>query len=185
MIKTALFTAASSKFMRDALVVIGASLALGLVGPLAIPLPFTPVPIAFTVPFILFFAVCLGPKRASLAVIGYLIQGLMGLPVFAKGGSGLLHFMGPTGGYLIGYLVAAYATGKVAEFIGRERYKIFGAMLLGNFLIHLLGVLHLSQFLGFQKAVLLGCVPFIAVDLLKLVAASSASWVLRQKKIRC
>lgn len=173
MIQSRTITFGSSKLFRDALAVIGAALALGLVGPITIPLPFTPVPLSLTAHLILVFAVLLGPKRASLAVLGYLAQGLAGLPVFSHGGSGLLYFAGPTGGYLIGYLVAAYATGKMAE-RGGSKIALFGAMLFGNLLVHLFGVLHLCQFLGMQKAILLGSLPFIAGDLLKVFVATRA-----------
>lgn len=168
MINTAIFQINSYKWLRDAAAVIGASLVLSLVAPLAIPLPFSPVPLSLATLFVLFFAVTLGSKRASLAVLGYLAQGLMGLPVFSKGGSGLLHFAGPTGGYLVGYLAAAFVTGYLVERLqNRSGAKLFGSIFLGSLPIYFFGVLHLSLFLGAGQAILLGFVPFIAGDLLK------------------
>lgn len=162
--------------LRDFFAVLGATIALGLIGPLAIPLPFSPVPISLTAQVILLLAVVLGSKRASLAVLGYLIQGLAGLPVFSMGRCGLLHLAGPTGGYLVGFLVAAYVTGRIVERMGSGSH--FKAMLIGNLVLYPFGLLQLSQFIGLQQAFLVGCLPFLAGDLLKLVLAAKTSQTL-------
>src|SRR5579872_6334184 len=97
--------------LRDVLLVLGASLALGLVGQLMIPLPFSPVPLALRSQLVLLFAAWLGPKRGALAVMGFLAQGIAGLPVFAMGTAGFGALIGAHGGYLIGYVAAAIVAG--------------------------------------------------------------------------
>jgi biotin transport system substrate-specific component len=160
-------------FFQDAAIVILSSILISLFAYVSIPLPFTPVPLATQENVIFLLAFALGWKRASLAVLGFLFQGAMGLPVFAGGQAGFAILLGPTGGYLFGYLAAALAIGFIAERM-REKtsMKAFLAMALGNFLVFLFGAAYLATFLGFEKAIVLGVVPFVLGDLLKLVAAT-------------
>jgi biotin transport system substrate-specific component len=135
----------------------------------SIPLPFTPVPLATQGTLIFLLSVLLGSKRASAAVALLLAQGAFGLPVFGPGLVGLARFAGPTGGYLIGYFVAAYAVGKVTELLGKKTLtNACIAMLIGNVILLALGAIRLSMFLGLEKALLLGVVPFLLGDLLKI-----------------
>lgn len=156
-----------SSLIQDTLWVILGSILLSLCGPLAIPLPFTPVPLALAPQVCLALGAVLGKRRGSLAVLTYLAQGAMGLPVFAAGGFGLLHLLGPKGGYLLGYLAATYFTGALVE-KARNHGALLQALLIGNALIFLFGVLQLSLFIGFPSALLLGVLPFIIGDLFKI-----------------
>jgi biotin transport system substrate-specific component len=114
----------------------------------------------------------LGSKRAPAAVALFLAQGAFGLPVFTHGGCGLAYFFGPRGGYLIGYLVAAYTVGKVVELLGKRTLSTaFTAMLAGNAVLFLCGATWLSTFIGVEKAILLGVVPFLLGDLLKIACS--------------
>ena len=165
---TALVARLHSRVGIDILSVVMASILISLAGLIAIPLPFSPVPIALQPQLVLFFAAIMGSKRGALAVVGFLAQGAMGLPVFACGKSGALHLLGPTGGYLIGYVVAAFLVGWIFE---REREKRvvrdFLTLCLGMAVIYTLGVMQLSHFISFKQAVLCGVLPFIPGALLK------------------
>jgi biotin transport system substrate-specific component len=159
-------------WVKNTALVLGSSLVLGLFANVAIPLPFTPVPLATQPSIVLLLAVLLGSKRAPLAILSFLAQGAMGLPVFAGGFSGLARLAGPTGGYLLGYLVVAYVVGKLIE--SRPEKTLLSAlasMAIGNGLLFVLGAAWLSTFVGVPKAIMLGIVPFLVGDLLKLFAS--------------
>jgi len=164
---------AAHSWIKDGLIVVLSSFLIALCANVAIPLPFTPVPIAVQGSLILFIAALLGSQRAVAAVSLFLFQGLIGLPVFAHGTSGFLILLGPTGGYLIGYLIAAFVTGWIVERV-REKTPLsfFLAMGAGNLVIFLVGAAWLSQFVGVSSALILGVAPFIAGDLLKLLVSA-------------
>jgi len=154
---------------KNLILILGASIIIGLFGYISIPLPFTPIPIAIQPFLVLFFAVLIGGKRAVAAVAAFLLQGAMGLPVFAGGASGIVTLMGPRGGYLIGYLVAAYIVGRLMEMGGKRTIlNAFLAMFAGNVCIYICGALVLSFFVGGIQALLLGVAPFVIVDLVKI-----------------
>ncbi|NGX39223.1 MAG: Biotin transporter BioY [Chlamydiae bacterium] len=154
--------------LKDVLIVLGASLLIGLAARIVIPLPFTPVPIIFSVQAVIFFSVYLG-KRGFLATLAYLAQGAMGAPVFAGGGSGIPYLLGPTGGYLVGFAVLSFTIALFSEQLKEKTpLKIFAIMLLGNALDYVFGVPHLALFVGAKKALMMGCYPFVVGDLFKL-----------------
>lgn len=163
-------TSPKHALLRDAALVVLSSFLIGLFAHVSIPLPFTPVPIATQSLFVLLLSVLLGPKRGAAAVLLFLCQGAAGLPVFAGGAAGLAKLAGPTGGYLIGYMAAAYITGALAE---RKRTLLNAsiAMTAGSAAIYLLGASYLATFVGLQKALLLGVVPFLLGDALKILAS--------------
>jgi biotin transport system substrate-specific component len=157
---------------RDVLLVMLGSALIALAGQLSIKLPFSPVPFVFASHVCLALGVVLGKRRGALAVLAYLAQGAMGLPVFAAGGSGLLYLLGPTGGYLVGWVFAAYLSGHLMENrLVKTPLKVFSALAAGNGLVFVLGALHLARFIGFEQALLLGVLPFFLTDALKLVLA--------------
>src|SRR3990167_6148581 len=149
--------AISSKkiWIKDAGIGILASFLLGASSILSFPLPFTPVPVTIQSQLALFLAALMGPRRGAWMVASFLAQGAMGLPVFAGGAGTLAILFGPRGGYLMGYLLAAYAVGKM-----HERYNLFLSMLTGNMIVYACGMIWLAQFVGVQKAFLLGVTPF-------------------------
>ncbi len=158
-------------WVKNAMLVLGSSIVLGLFANVAIPLPFTPVPIATQPSIVLLLGVLLGSKRAPLAVMSFLLQGACGLPVFACGQSGLAVLAGPRGGYLFGYVVAAYVVGKLIESRPKTLLNAFGSMAIGNAVLFACGAAWLSTFVGAEKALLLGVVPFLLGDLFKLVVS--------------
>jgi biotin transport system substrate-specific component len=161
-------------FFRNAVSVIAGGLLIAMCSPIAIPLPFSPVPIALQPHVCLFLGAYLGSKRGALAVLAFLAQGAMGLPVFANGASGVLWLFGPRGGYLMGYLIGAFLTGYLIEKAksASPMKKVFLAMAAGNAAIFFFGWLQLSRFIGPTQAFLLGVLPFLITDFLKLSLAS-------------
>lgn len=160
-----------SSWVKDSLLVGMASVLIALCAGVSIPLPFTPVPLVLASHVCLALAVTMGSRRAALAVCLYLLQGVMGLPVFALGKSGIMTLLGPTGGYLWGYVAATYVTGFLLESWGqRTGLRIFSALAIGNAIIYLCGVAQLTLILGLQSAVFAGVLPFLAGDAIKLWA---------------
>jgi len=95
------------------------------------------------------------------------------LPVFAGGAAGAAVLMGPTGGYLFGFLLAGVSMGYLAERgMGRTVVSTIAAMVIGNFVIYLCGALWLANFIGFGQAIAAGVLPFLFGDALKLVVAA-------------
>jgi biotin transport system substrate-specific component len=166
-------TAENRSWFKQAMVILGASMIIALFAPVSIRLPFTPVPIAVQAHVILFISCLLGSKRAAMAVLTFLFQGAIGFPVFAGGTAGIHILSGPTGGYLLGYLVAAFITGYLMERImHRTPFKVFAAMGLGNLVVYLFGIPWLSRYIGWELAFILGMLPFLIADLLKLIVAT-------------
>lgn len=158
---------------KDALLVLAGSALIGLMAQVAIPLPFTPVPVTGQTLAVLLVGALLGSRRGMLTVAVYLAEGILGLPVFAGGTSGLPRLLGPTGGYLIGFLAAAGVTGYLCE-RGWDRIVPTAvlAMLAGNGVIYLFGLPWLACFVGAERALALGLWPFIPGDLIKIALAS-------------
>lgn len=158
---------------RDFGIVLLASFVICLSGYLSIPLWFTPVPLALQNSVVLLIAVLLGAKRGTAATFAFLAQGAMGLPVFSNGAAGFGIFLGPTGGYLMGYLVASFVVGYLAE-RGKSPRSIFTALLAGNGIIYLMGASYLGTFVGLDKAFALGVAPFLVGDFFKFLISFKA-----------
>ena len=142
---------------------------------LSFPLPFTPVPFTIQPMVVLIGAAALGPRLGALSQILYLTLGIAGLPVFAYAPElpqGLARLLGPSGGYLMAFPIAAFVTGTLAERGFDRRYlaSIF-AMAVGLFVIFAGGVVWIARFAGLETALVTGLYPFIIVDVLKIVAA--------------
>ena len=138
-----------------------------------IQVPFYPVPMTLQTLVVLLLGLALGWRLAFATVLLYLAQGAIGLPVFAgtpEKGIGLAYMLGPTGGYLLGFALAAAVTGWIA---GRRRdlLALVGAVLAGTATIWVCGVLWLASLVGFQQALALGLVPFLLGDLVKAALA--------------
>ncbi len=159
--------------LYDIVLVIGGSLLIALCAQIAIPLPFSPVPITGQTLAVLLVGALLGSRRGGLCLLTYLVEGIAGLPVFAGGATGLAHLLGPAGGYLIGFTAAAYITGLLAERgWDRRTETTLLAMLLGNAVIYAFGLPWLAFFAGVGRVLPLGLYPFIAGDLLKSILAA-------------
>lgn len=136
-------------------------------------IPFQPVPLTFQSATVVLIGMAYGARYATYTIAAYLIAGACGLPVFADFSGGLVRFFGPTGGYLIGFLPAAFMSGYLAE-KGWARNSIasFIAACLGESIIYLFGIAVLSRFIGWQNAFFVGAVPFILPEIIKLIAIS-------------
>ena len=131
------------------------------------PVPMTLQPLA-----VLMIAMLCGRNIAVASVSLYLFQGVVGLPVFAYGG-GLIYLMGPTGGFLFGFLFASIIVGELANRgWGQYLFKSIFAMLIGMFIIYFFGVVQLSAIKGFDFAIINGLKPFIIGDTYKLILAA-------------
>lgn len=148
---------------------------------IAIPLPFTPVPVTLQVLGVLLAGIALPPAPAALSQAAYVALGAAGLPVFAGFNGGAHHLVGPTGGYLWGFVVAAPLTSALYRWLRRRTGQALSsvgaavaACAAGVAAIYALGVTQLAAVLGvtWQRAVMLGAAPFIAVDLAKAAAAA-------------
>ncbi len=156
-------------FLYDLGLVIAGSLLVALSAQVAIPLPSSPVPLTGQTLVVLLVGVVLGSRRGAICMLTYLGEGIIGWPVFAGGQFGWMHLLGPTGGYLVGFVVAAYISGLLAErgWDRRLRTSLL-AMVSGNLVIYLFGLVWLGRFVGTDQAVALGVLPFLPGDLVKI-----------------
>lgn len=144
-------------------------------------IPMVPVPIVLATYFILTVGALLGWKWGLATVALYLFLGLIGLPVFSGGKAGIGTLLGPTGGYLIGYLLAAGITGLIAApHKGRNLVRIIIAVLAGTIIIYLCGVtwLKFKLKLDLSKALSIGMAPFLIGDTIKGLTAIFSAWFL-------
>ncbi len=164
-------TRRSIAVLYDASLIAGFSLLIALCSQVAIPLPFTPVPVTLQTFAILLAGCLLGSGRGALSVVAYVAEGSIGLPFFSGGTSGIAHLLGPTGGYLLGFALCAFIVGLFAErglcvkWPGRLL-----ALVVGDLATYVPGVVWLGAFTGMSKAISLGLVPFIVGDALKIAA---------------
>jgi len=156
---------------RNIFLVLGTSLLVALSAQIAVPLPFSPVPVTFQTLVVLLAGAVLGSRLGALSVLLYLTEGMIGLPFFAKGAAGVAYFRGVTGGYLLGFIVAAFVVGLLVEMgVGRKISTAIFAMGIGNVVIYVFGIAWLQSVLNIttSKALLLGLYPFILGDVYKL-----------------
>ncbi|MDX2163930.1 MAG: biotin transporter BioY [Gammaproteobacteria bacterium] len=152
----------SLSWPREFLIAVSAALFLAIASQISIPLQ--PVPLTFQSVTVLLIGMGLGARLGGSAVALYLIAGSLGLPVFANFQAGLAPFMGPTGGYLIGFLPAAILSGYLTQ----EHHKVLGA-LLGTAVIFGLGFVYLSHLVGSTQAWSSGVKPFLVSEPIKLL----------------
>ena len=161
-----------SSVLRDAVLVLGGSLLIALSAQVAARLPFSPVPITGQTCAVLLVGAFLGSRRGMLSVLAYLAEGAMGLPVFAGGGSGPAWLGGPTGGYLLGFVVAAWTVGWLCEHLwDRSVAGTLVIMLAGSATIYMFGLPWLARFVGADRALALGLLPFFPGDSVKIALA--------------
>ena len=145
------------------------SLFIAVLAQISIPIPFSPVPITGQTIGVVLLGGLLGSKIASLAVLAYLFEGAMGLPVFANMQSGPHILIGPTGGYLWGFVIAAFLTGYITEKgLTNTPISSFLTCLFSTTLILIIGTGYLALFgLGLEKALIAGFYPFLIGDVIK------------------
>ena len=162
-------TISNNKILKIFLILILGSLLLTISA--KIKIPFYPVPMTMQTFVVLFLGISFGYKIGAATVILYLLEGIAGLPVFAKGG-GLMYLTGPTSGYLYGMAVAAAVIGFFADKGYAKSYiKSFLAILMGTTIIFVFGVGYLGLIIGYDKALAAGLYPFILSESFKIALA--------------
>jgi biotin transport system substrate-specific component len=165
-------SAVSTRLVRDVSLVVGFALFTALMARVAVPLGFTPVPITGQTLAVLLTGAALGSRRGAAAMIVYLIAGAW-LPFYSGGTSGLVWNLA-SGGYIIGFIPAAFIVGYLSERGWDRRVWIVLAMLIGNVVLYIPGLIQLSFFVPEGKVLELGLYPFIPGDLIKICVASLA-----------
>lgn len=158
-------------FVWGALLVASGAAFVAISSQIALPLPFTPVPISAQTLAVLLTGALLGSRRGSLALALYLAEGLAGMPVFQSGHSGLAYAIGPTGGYLVGFIIAAFIVGWLTERSnGRTPLRLALALLAGTSAIYAFGAWWLAIVLSLPlgQALAMGVLPFLVGDAVKM-----------------
>jgi biotin transport system substrate-specific component len=148
-----------------------------------IPLPFTPVPITLQTFFVLLAPVLLSRGQGVLPSLLYVLLGATGLPVFTGLGSGLLYLTGPTGGYIVGFLLASFFIAQALPRIGDSKGRLFILVLIADALLFLCGVLWLKILfpVSFVHLLGIGVLPFIPGEVCKIIAVTVLGHRLRPR----
>ena len=163
------------KLIKTLLIILLGSLALTVSA--KIKIPFYPVPMTMQTFMVMFIGLSFGYKIGLATVSLYLLEGIVGLPVFSNSperGTGLVYFTGPTMGYLVGFLSACYFT----KFVNQKDnlFKIFIKLVISVSTIYILGVIWLGSLIGWEKPILsLGVYPFLLAELFKIILLSIIS----------
>ena len=172
-----------TKFIKSFLIILLGTVALTISA--KIKIPFYPVPMTMQTFMVMFLGLSFGYRIGIATVSLYLLEGIIGLPVFSNSperGTGLVYFTGPTMGYLIGFLSACYIT----KFINQKDnfIKIFSKLIISVSTIYILGILWLGTLIGWEKPVFnLGVYPFLLAELFKVILLSIiARKIMRLKK---
>jgi len=162
-------------WLRDLLLITISALFVAAFAQIRIPLPFTPVPLTGQTFAVLLVGAALGSKRGAASLALYTVMGALGLPFFAGGASGLAYMSGPTLGYLVGFVAAAYVIGLLAgRGLERSVRTSLVPFLAGTLVIYLFGAGWLAVLLGIEQALTLGILPFLVGDAIKMVLAALA-----------
>jgi len=161
------------RIIREIVLVATGSILIALAAQFYFPLPFSPVPITGQTFAVLLLAALYGHNRGGLTVLTYLILGIAGRPVFASGAFGIATIIGPTGGYLVGFLPAAYIVGLLSKKgWDRKVWTTATSMIIGNVIIYLAGITWLSRFVGWDNVLQTGLIPFLIGDGAKIALAT-------------
>ena len=158
--------------LRQLVLVLGGAAFVGLAAQVAIPLPFTPVPLTLQTFAVLLAGAALGSLRGVLSMTLYAVAGIAGVPWFAEGSSG---FAMPSFGYILGFIAAAAIVGRIAEHgATRTVWRTAGLMVIGNLVIYAVGVTWLKFAIDvtWVKALELGAAPFLIGDAIKIALAA-------------
>lgn len=172
----------SRGLVRDIVLVFFGVALVAFAAQVRIPLGFTPVPLTGQTFAVLLAGASLGPTRAALALTLYVVAGIAGAPVFTGGSAGMDHLLGPSGGYLIGFIAAAALLGWLARRrTDRSMLSAAGSMLAASLVIYAFGVagLMIATGIGLARGLELGVYPFIIGDMLKAGLAAiilPAAW---------
>ena len=162
------------KFSTKQMALIGLMTAVTcILGPLSIPLPFSPVPITFTNLAIYFSIYILGMKSGTLSCLIYILLGFVGVPVFSGFSGGAAKLAGPTGGYIIGFIFMAIIAGLIIDRFP-EKYILHAVgLIVGTAVCYLFGTVWLAKQLGmtFIKSLSVGVIPYLPGDAAKIIIA--------------
>ena len=145
-----------------------------VLGPLSIPLPFSPVPISLT-NFAIFLAIfVLGMKNGTISFIIYLLLGAVGVRVFSSFRGGLQVLAGPTGGYLIGFIFLALIMGFALDHFDRKLVPTIIGMIIGMVVCYAFGTVWLAKLLSlsFKEGLMMGVIPYLPGDAAKIIIAA-------------
>lgn len=160
-----------NEFLKSIFLVLSGIIFLSIMSQLIIPLYFTPVPISLGSFGVILIALLYGRKLGTATVLSYVVAGSLGAPVFAGFKAGSL--FSPTGGYILGYIAAALILGFLSDKgIAKSYVKTFLSLLLASAVILVLGALVLILFVPSKNIFMIGVLPFIPGDMLKIVAAT-------------
>lgn len=156
---------------------------LCVLAPISAPVPFSPVPISLATLAIYFCAIIGGAKRGTVSVIVYLLIGSIGVPVFAGWTAGFQKIAGPTGGYLLGYLFMAAIAGYFVDQFEEKIPLCLLGILAGTAVCYLFGTIWLAKLMGlsFGKAFLVGIVPYLPGDAIKIALSILCAFPLRKR----
>ncbi|WP_127107923.1 biotin transporter BioY [Pararhodobacter zhoushanensis] len=172
-----------ARFWRDALIVVSGTVLLALSA--RVQVPMWPVPMSMQSLAVLMLAMTLGARLSVATVAAYVVQGAVGMPVFASG-AGLAYLVGPTGGYIIGFVALAAVTGWLSDRgWTRSFLPALTAALVGSAVLYACGATWLAASIGFDRAVELGVLPFLPGDLVKAALSAlavSAAWAARRRQ---
>lgn len=159
---------------------------LCILAPVSVPLGFTPIPVTMGLFVIIMAGILLGPSRGSLCVAIYILLGAIGLPVFSGYMGGIQKIFGPTGGYILGYILLVWICGYFTEYFSGKRYMCFLGIILGTSVCYVFGTIWMSLQLqiSFVEALWLGVIPFLPVDILKMFLAVMICCPIRSRLIR-
>ena len=165
----------SNARLRDFMLVFSGAIFVALLAQIKILLPFTPVPLTGQTFAVLLIGATLGSKRGTASMVLYTLLGAFGLPVFAGGAAGMAYLTGATLGYLVGFVMAAYLIGMLAERgLERSLRTSLVPFLVGTLVIYLFGAGWLAILFGVERALALGVLPFLIGDLIKMILAALA-----------
>lgn len=165
---------AKESVIKNAALVLGLTAFTAMCAQVSVPLPFTPVPLTLQTFAVLAGAAALGAERAVIAQVIYVVLAIAGFPVLAGGASGTDIVVGATGGYILGFVVASYVVGRIAERGATTRVSATViAYIAGTAVVYALGVSWLSfvTHMSLRDAVVAGMIPFLIGDAIKAVAA--------------
>lgn len=158
----------------NVLLIVGASVLIALAAQIAIPVPFTPVPLTMQPLAVLIVGIVLGASRGAAAATLYLLEGVGGLPVFAQGHGGAIWLVGPTAGYLYSYPAAAWLAGWFSERgWGSTILRSVAGMLAALAVIYAGGWAWLATLSGPRAAFVAGVRPFILADVVKIALGAA------------
>ena len=157
--------------------VIAGTLVLALASRISVPM--VPVPITMQTFAVTMIGVLYGWRLGAITIIAWLAEAVVGLPVLAGGASGILHFAGPTGGYLVSFPIIGALVGWLAErgWNGNRVFLAFAAMLIGNALCLVIGATWLATLIGWEQAIVHGVLPFVLGGVLKSALGAASTTV--------